>query len=436
MRSKILIFFIIFFWPIISKAEGLSLIRDAEIEDFLYDIANPIAKVANLNPSNIKIYIINDSSLNAFVAGGQNIFINTGLITKYNDPDVLIGVIAHEIGHISSGHLARGSEDIKKATNTMLLSYIAGIATAAIASPDAGMAMILGGSQIATRTALRFTRSQEEAADLLALKYLKATNNSKNGLLKLLKFFEQEEVGYKQQIDEYALTHPVSEKRVSFIKLQPTNYQQKTNLDLKKRLTRIIAKLNAFLNDSDKTLKEYSDKNKNSQYAQAIAYYKKGNIQKAIEIVNMLITKTPKDNYLYDLKGQILFESGNIFESIISYNQAIKLNSGNNLAKIAMATSLIQLNSGDKQLIDFAIKNLLIAKRYEEEENIYQQLSRAYNQNGSLGKSYLTLAELNLLKKNKEQTKKYIELAKENLEKNDKISLLRLDDVEEFAKKI
>ena len=419
------------------KADGLALIRDAEIEDFLFDITKPLVKAADLNPDDIKIYIVNDSALNAFVSGGQNIFIHTGLITKYKTPDVLIGVIAHETGHIAAGHLARSTEDMQKADNTRLLSYVLGLATAAIAGPDAGMALIMGGSQVAERTALKFNRTQEEVADSLALKYLDKTNNSTNGLLKLLEFFDREEGGRKTKIDEYALTHPVSKKRINFIRSNSVGLKRNIDPILQQRLSRIIVKLEAFLNDADQTLKTYNKNDLNSQYARSIAYYKKGKITQSLKIVDDLIKNYPTDNYLYDFKGQILFESGKLKESIIAYNQALKLNNNNGLARIALATAIINIDSKDKSLTDLAIWHLLTALEKEKNDiSIYKQLSIAYNQNGDLGKSYLSLAELNLLQEDTKNIKKYVKLAKDNLDKNDKISLLRISDIEEFAKKI
>jgi len=432
----IFLFLTIAIFSPLAKSQGFSLIRDAEIEDFLYDITKPIFKAANLNPDNIHIYIVNDSTLNAFVSGGQNVFINTGLITKYTNPNVLIGVVAHETGHISSGHLARSSEDMQNAGNTMLFTYIAGIA-AAIVKPDAGMAILMGGSQVAERTSLKFTRSQEEAADSLALKYLAKSDNSADGLLELLELFNREESGYKQQIDEYALTHPVSKKRVNFIKANSTNLSHKINPEFQRRLERIVIKLEAFLGNPDQTLKRYNKNDFNDKYAQVIAYYKKGKTKQAIKILDDLIIFLPNDNYLYDLKGQILFENGYVKESIISYNQAIKLNGKNNLARIALAIAIINLDSNDKSLTNFAIENLLTAQKTEKSDTtIYQQLAKAYDQNGDLGMSYLTFAEISLLKEDKKKVKKYVKLARENLDKNDKVNLLRLDDIEQFAKKI
>jgi predicted Zn-dependent protease len=156
---------IYFFTSDLGWAQGVSIIRDSETESLLADLTRPIFQAANLNPDDIKIYIVNDDSLNAFVSGGQNVFINTGLIRKYKTPNALIGVIAHETGHITSGHLARSSEGAAEAERAMLLSYLLGIGAAIGGSPDAGSALIMGGSQTAERLYMRFTRTQEEAAD-------------------------------------------------------------------------------------------------------------------------------------------------------------------------------------------------------------------------------------------------------------------------------
>ena len=195
-----------------------SLIRDAETEKFLHQLADPIFTAAGLNPHDIKIYIVNDMSINAFVSGGQNVFINTGLIRKFKTPDALIGVIAHETGHITAGHLARSSEGAKKAEGAMLLSYLLGIGAVVAGAPDAGTAIIMGGNQTAQRMYMKFTRTQEEAADQHAIAYLDKMSYPASGLITLLEFFETEMIGYKGQIDEYTLSHPVSKKRIELIK--------------------------------------------------------------------------------------------------------------------------------------------------------------------------------------------------------------------------
>lgn len=436
MLKKFLFILLIAAIPIKANAQNLSLIRDAEIEDFLHDLTKPIFKAANLNPQDIKIYIVQDNSLNAFVAGGQNVFINTGLIKKYSDPNVLIGVIAHETGHITGGHLARSSEDMASAGNAMILSYIAGLAAAVAASPDAGMAIIMGGSHIAQRSALKFSRTQEEAADALAIKYLDESNNSVEGLLKLLEYFNSEEKQYKDLIDEYAITHPISQKRINFIKANLSkNKNFNENQILRQRLKRIIAKLDGFLAAPDQVIKLYNTNSQNDKYARSIALFKLGKKEESINLLNELIQDNPQDAYLYDLKGQILAELSDAKNAIIAYDRAIKLDGKNNLARIALANLIVGLDSKDKSLNNIAINNLKIALKTEKDSpSIYKTLARAYNQKGDKGRSYLALAQMSYLEKNKEKTTKYIELAKENLDKSNKTDLIILDDLEEFTK--
>ena len=416
-----------------QKSWAISLIRDSEIEDFLREITNPILQVSGLKEENIRIFVVNDPSLNAFVSGGQNIFINTGLITKYQNPDVLIGVIAHEVGHIAGGHLARGSEAFSQVGNLALAGYLAGIAAAAI-NPDAGMALLLGANQVATRTALKFTRSQEEAADNLALKYLAQNNISANGLVQLLSYFNEEDLAYDGKIDEYARTHPVSKNRINFIKNQAKKF--KTNQDQKrqKKLQRIIVKLEAFLGDPDKIIKEYSGMKDNDIYARAIALHKKGESVKALKLLDGLIKKSVRDNYLWELKAQILFESGQINDAIIFYKKTLDLNPKNDLARVAMAGAIISLEKSDGDLIRFAIKNLEQVKdREKENAQIYQNLYKGYNKIGDKGRAYLFLSELNLLRGEFEKVKKYAKLAKENLDEDDVVSLLQVEDLKKAA---
>ena len=240
----------------------------------------------------------------------------------------------------------------------------------------------------------------------------------------------------KNYIDEYALTHPVSIRRINFIKsaMAKPHYYDNERIDkfLTPRLKRINVKLLAFLEDSNRTLAYYADKNNSAAfYARAIAYFKKGKINESLSEIDKLIKTNPEDGYLWELKGQILFESGAIKDSVIAYKKAVELEKANPaLARIALASSIIALNSGDRELTDFAINNLTLAAKTEDSDpNIYKQLATAYNQNNNSGRAYLALSEFNLLTGDKEKTLKYAKLAKENLDKNDKPSLIRADDI-------
>ncbi|NBV07274.1 MAG: hypothetical protein EBS06_08610 [Proteobacteria bacterium] len=446
MTKKILIFFSLFFlfFTTTVNAAQPSLIRDAETERFLRQLARPIFLAANLNPNNISIYIVNDDSLNAFVAGGQNVFINTGLIRKYATPDTLIGVIAHESGHIAAGHLARSSEGAESAQGAMLLSYLLGIGAALGGSPDAGMGLILGGSDTANRLFMKYTRGQEEAADNHAIEYLGKMQYPADGLVELLEFFESEMIGYQGQIDEYLLSHPVSKKRIDLIKNKTIGVKfsdKKINKDLQPEMDRVLAKLESFIENPDAILKKYQKQNDElSNYKKSIAFFRKGESKKSLKLLDAIIS-AKRDflelGFLYELKGQILFESGQIYEAILAYDKSLKFLPEEDAAqaRIAFATAIIVLPENDKDLLKLAIRKLEEAKKYENENPfLFKQLASAYAKINDEGRSILALAQFNCMIEQKEKCQKYAKEAKEKLEKNAKSELLQADDLLEEKK--
>lgn len=429
---------LLFISPSLSLAgsNGPSLIRDSETEKFLRQLSRPIFLAANLNPDNISIYVVNDSSLNAFVSGGQNVFINTGLIRKYNTPDTLVGVIAHESGHIASGHLARSKEGSEEAQGAMLLSYLLGIGAALGGAPDAGMALIMGGSDSANRLFMKYTRGQEEAADNHAVEYLDKMQYPATGLVTLLEFFENEMIGYQGQIDEYLLSHPVSKKRIDLIKSRTENKKfsdKKINKDLQPQMDRVLAKLDGFMENPDELLKQYRNQNSwLAKYRVAIALFRKGEIDQSLNLLNEIINKNPRDGFLLELKGQILFESGRVTESSIAYDKAIKLLGERDAsqAEISFSTAILALKENDSDLIKLAISRLESAKKFEAENPfLYYQLASSYSKLNDEGRSMLALAQFNCLLGQKEKCTKYSKEAKEKLPKDAKAELLQADDL-------
>lgn len=418
-----------------------SLIRDAETEKFLHQLSDPIFIAAGLNPQNIKIYIVNDSSINAFVSGGQNVFINTGLIRKYKTPDALIGVIAHETGHIVGGHLARSSEGAAEAEGAMLLSYLLGIGAIAAGSPDAGAAILMGGNQTAQRIYLKFTRTQEEAADQYAVQFLDKLQYPADGLIRLLEFFKSEMAAYKDQIDEYLLSHPVSQKRIDLIKTRTEgkNFSdKKINQQLQNKMDRVSAKLEGFIDDPAELLKKYhNSSDDNSNYIKSIALFRNGKVDESLKLLNPIIAKNSQDGFLYEVKGQILFESGRIQDSILAYNQAVKLLDSRDSAviRVALAQAILTLKTSDQSLIKLAIKHLETAKKFESENPfLFKQLANGYSRLDDEGRSLLALAEFNLLIGEDKKCLKYAKQAKTHLDKNDKKELIRADDLIDLAK--
>ncbi len=430
-----------------------SLIRDAETEKFLRELSRPIFLAANLNPENIALYIVNDDSINAFVSGGQNVFVNTGLIRKYKTPDTLIGVIAHESGHIAAGHLARNKEGAESAEGAMLLSYLLGIGAALGGSPDAAMALILGGSQSATRLYMTYNRGQEEAADNHAIEYLSKMQYPADGLVTLLQSFEREMIGYKGQIDEYLLSHPISKKRIELIKNRTAEWKfsdQKINQELQPQMTRVLAKLEGFMENPETVLRKYFGQNdENSNYIKSIAFFRKGEIGQSLKLLDAIIDKysniTLQSHYtsselgfLYELRGQILFESGRIFDASLAYDKAIKLLKDRDAAqaRIAFGSSILALPQDDKDLLKLAIKRFEEAKKFEENNPLLMRnMAVAYNKIGQEGKSLLALAQFNCMIGEKEKCIKYAKQAKNKLAKSNKADALQADDLIDGEKK-
>lgn len=424
-----------------ANSDGPSLIRDAETEKFLRDLSNPIFQAAGLNPNNISLYIVNDETLNAFVSGGQNVFINTGLIRKYDTPDTLIGVIAHESGHITAGHLARSKEGMENAQGAMLLSYLLGIGAALGGAPDAGMALIMGGNDTANRLFMKYTRGQEEAADNHAIEYLAKMQYPATGLTKLLEFFEREMVGYQGQFDEYLLSHPVSKKRIELIKNKTQNQKfsdKKINKDLQPQMTRVLAKLEGFIDNPDDILRRYqSEDDELATYKKSIALFRKGETSAALKMLEEVIKQSPDDGFLFELKGQILFESGRVADATLAYDKAIKMLSARDgaQAKISFAAAILSLKKTDRDLVKLAIKRLEQAKKYEDQNPfLFRHLAIAYSKLNDDGRSFLALAHFNCMIGQKEKCAKYAKLAKEKLPKDSKIELLQVDDLKETTK--
>ena len=415
-----------------KESHAASIIRDAEIEDIVRKISDPIFVAADLSPEAIDIYIVNNKQINAYVSGGSNIFINTGLLGMSEDPEMLIGVMAHETGHIAGGHLLRGAEQYKRTNIQATLGYMVGLAAAAVGAPQAGIAIASGAGQVAKRNFLKHTRSSEEAADQAALSYLDSTEQSATGLLKLLEVLYNKETTLYGQLNPYTLTHPLSRKRISHVKdhIAKSKYSDvTTNEDLQKKFARASVKLNAFLRPTEETLKNFPrhDKSINARYARAIAYYREPDIRKSLKEIDHLINAEPENPFFNEMKGQILFENGKIKESIEYYKKAADLLPKSALLKILLATA--QISSEDNAMRKRAILNLEKALLTEKRNSFaWRQLAIAYGREKNYGMSNLALAEEALIKRKDKDVKKFVNLAKKHIKK-DSPAYIRISDI-------
>ena len=384
--------------PADAQTRPRGFIRDAEIETTIRAYATPLFAAAGLDPQAVKVYLINDDSLNAFVAGGMNLFIHTGLLMRSESANQLIGVIAHETGHIAGGHLARTQEALENATAEMILAYVLGIG-AAIATGDsgAGAAVITGGQTIAQRSLLQYSRTQESAADQAALSYLDRTGQSARGILEFLEVLGDQELLLSSQQDPYLRTHPLSSDRVDTVRnyVSGSPYADSAEPpDFIAAHARMRAKLVGFLRPLGRVLQQYpeSDGSLEGRYARAIAYYRAADLKRALPLIDGLIAERPDDPYFQELKGQILFENGRAREALPYYEAAVRLQPDAPLLRQGLAQ--VQLESGDPELSRAALGQLDEVVRIEPHNaGAWRLLSIAYGRDGQLGMTALALAE-------------------------------------------
>ncbi len=380
-----------------AEAQRLSLIRDEEVETTIRDYATPIFRAAGLDPEAVRIHIVRDTALNAFVAGGQRIFLHTGLLMEAETPNQLIGIIAHETGHISGGHLARSHEALRDATAATILAVVlGGIAAAAGGGPGAG-AVIAGAPAAGHSVFLRYTRTQEGAADQAALKILDQTGHSARGLLQFIQKLGDQELLVSASQDPYVRTHPLTRDRAQSLRTHVERSPNSATLDSPQRLAkhaRMRAKLHAFLEGYAITLRRYpkSDTSLPARYARAIATHRHRRSDDAVRMTEALIAAFPKDPYFWELKGQILVESGKVEPGMHAYAEAVKLHPKSTLLRLGLAQA--QVETQQPEAARAAIANLEIARQREPEDPaVWRWLAAAHGAVGEDALAALATAE-------------------------------------------
>lgn len=438
MKYRIFCVFLSLFFGVSSAAQA-GLIRDAESEHTLRLFADPIFRAAQLDPSRIKLFIIEDDVINAYVAGGENMFLHTGLLLAADQPGMLLGVIAHETGHIAGGHLARGGEQLRKAQLGTILSFVLGAAAGAAGSGQAAAGVIAGGQQATLRTFLAFTRANEQAADQAALKFLDALHISATGMADMFSLLERNERMHGGTPDPYAQTHPLSAERVRVVEhhIETSSIpagQIPSNLALAH--ARMLAKLRGFLWTPEQTLAKYPPRDQSlpGMIARAVAYYKMPDIERALGEIDAAIKQYPTDGYLYELRGQILFENRRVEEAMKSYARAVELLPEAGLIHAALGETQLALNL--PALLPKAITQLERATQLDDSySHAWRLLATAYGKAGKLGMSYLALAEEAALADDKKEILRNAKQALAQLPPKSPAAQ-RAHDLQELAKQI
>ncbi len=422
------------------------LIRDAEIEELMRRYLKPIFKVAGIPPKAVNIYLIDDSRINAFVAGGQRIFIHTGLIEQTESPNEIIGVLAHETAHVAGGHLARLGVQIDRASTQAIIGTLLGAAAAvgvaqsgAASSGAVAGALVSSGPEFVRRNLLSYVRAQEASADEAGLRYLEASGQSGRGMLELFQKLYNQSIASLQYVNPYAVTHPLPLQRIRVLEervLASKNYKKKDKKYLVFRHKMAQAKLAGFTRSAQSVYASYpaSDNSIPAQYARAIAAYRIADMQTAIPAIDRLIATIPKNPYFWELKGQALLEKGNPSDAVEPLQQALKLYPKSGLIAILLAQALLAADT--KAAARKALKVLSKAQRFEGESGALHLLkARAHGILGDYARAELSTAESAMLRGDKKLAKTKAEGAKRRAKSGSTVWIRASDILNALKKK-
>jgi predicted Zn-dependent protease len=379
-----------------------SVLRDAETEAFFDEISRPIVAASGLDPANVDIVLINDKSVNAFVAGGQTVYIHSGLINTASTANEVQGVIAHELGHIEGGHVIRYGDGMKAASGISIASLVLAAAAIAAGAAEAGMAIMQAGQRAAIGKFLAFSRVQESVADASGARYLSKAGITGRGSVNFFKKLQNHEfrLGIPQE-DSYDRTHPLSGERITVLedtyKADPA-WEAPINPKWESDFQRIKAKLQGYIADPNATLRDYPETNTSvaGHYARAYAWHKAAYPDKALNEANILVSRNPDDPYFLELQGQILLESGRPKDALASLRRAVDLTSNQPLIAAIFGHALIATE--DKNNLTEAERVLRSAVAKDNNNPFaWYQLGVVYEANGDTPRAALASAERYLM---------------------------------------
>jgi predicted Zn-dependent protease len=390
----------------LAQAKGPPVIRDTEAEQLLREYTRPILRAAGLEKQNIQIVIINESVFNAFVADGRRIFVNYGALMQSETPNQIIGVLAHETGHLAGGHLSKLREQLSQAQTQMIIAMLLGagalVAGARSGNPNSGLsnvgaAAVAAPGEMIRRTLLSYQRQQEENADRAGVKFLTATGQSARGMYETFKRFTNDSLFAARGADPYVQSHPMPAERVAALEELARSspyWDKKDDPALQLRHDMVRAKISAFMERQDTVYRRYPLSNDSvpARYARAITTYLHGDLRSALAQIDGLIQLQPNNPYFYELRGQALLEGGKPADAIAPLRKAVALSNNAPLIEMLLGQALVAANN--KAYTEEAITILRAAVARETEAPLgYMQLAMAYGRKGDLAQADLASAQ-------------------------------------------
>jgi predicted Zn-dependent protease len=381
-----------------QPAAAQSILRDSETEQLFADMSAPLIEGAQLNPRSVKVVLLNDPEINAFVATGQNVYLHSGLLIAADNANQVQGVIAHELGHVAGGHAIRIYEGAGKASAISILSLVLGGLAMAAGAGDAAMGVLAAGQQIAQGTFLSFSRAQESSADLAGASYLSKAGVSGRGSLDFFKKLQNQEFRLAvYATDSYDRTHPLSGERISTLKglyERDPAWARPTDPKLEARFQRVRAKLIGYLSQPEQVLRNYPESNRSvpAHYARAYAYHRQGFRDKALAETDAMLAAAPADPFFLELKGQVLLESGKPQEAIAPLRQAVAAAPNQPMIAAMLGHALIATEKSDNfPEAERVLKGAV--GRDNDNPFAWYQLGVVYDRKGDLARAALASAE-------------------------------------------
>ena len=381
-----------------QPAAAQSILRDAETEALFRDISAPLIAAAGLRPEDVRIVLIHDQNVNAFVAGGQIVYIHSGLITKADNANEVQGVIAHELGHVVGGHIIRMQDGIRQATGISILSLLLGVAAIAAGAGEAGAGIMAAGQQAAMGRFLAFNRIQESSADQAGASFLSRAGVSGRGSLAFFEKLQNLEFRYAvPQEDSYARTHPLNRERIAALEnVYQTDaaWERQTPAALEERFQRVRAKLAGYVEEPQRVLDRYPASNRSvpARYARAYAWHRSAHPDRALAEAESLLADHPNDPFFLELKGQILLESGRPAEALAALREAVERSRSEPLIASVYGHALIATE--DPAHYPEAERVLrTVVQRDQQNPFAWYQLGIVYDRAGDLGRASLATAE-------------------------------------------
>ncbi|WP_409018415.1 M48 family metalloprotease [Brevundimonas vesicularis] len=404
-----------------ATASAQSLIRDTEIEGIIEEWSNPVFVAMGLDPDEVEVLLVNDADLNAFATRGRIMGLNTGLILRTKSPNQLLGVIAHEAGHIKNRHTLRDGAQ-NAGMQPMIMTMALGALAALAGAPDAGAALLASSQYFGTLGALRYMQSQEGEADITGARALERAGLSGKGMVEFFENFRAQEVFSDQRRYPYFRSHPLSSARIEALRRPvqaASNYDKTDSPERTAQHALVLAKIKSFMEAPNATLRDYpsSDTSLPARYARAIAWYRDGQTQKALDAVDALLAEQPENPYFWELRGQILFEESRPGEAISAHQKAVEYKPDAPLLRINLAHAMIETHEQDQ--LPLAVDQLKRAVALEPDNSMgWRLMAQALASQGKEGEARLASAEYYFALGRSDQANQFAMRARDMLDRN------------------